>query len=116
MIQKITKGSDILLSLKLKDANDLPYRIWDLEEFRMKIYTTNPHNFIEVTYKDDVFTGIVTNDDADFVVLNSDDLIKLDDGVICYQYHIKFTDENFKDQSYDEVITGQTNLYLKSNC
>ena len=116
MIQKITKGSDILLSLKLKDANNLPYRIWDLEEFRMKIYTTNPHNFIEVTYIDDVFTGIVTDENNDYVTLNSGDLVKLDDGVLNYQYHIKFADENFKDGCYDEIITGQTNLYLKSNC
>ena len=83
MIQKIYKGSDIMVALSLKDAEG---------------------------------TGIIAEEDTDYIALNALDLEKLEDGVLSYVYHIRVTNSNFKDGFYDEVIKGQTNLYLKSKC
>ena len=58
----------------------------------------------------------IAEEDTDYIALNALDLEKLEDGVLSYVYHIRVTNSNFKDGFYDEVIKGQTNLYLKSKC
>lgn len=115
MTQKINKESDLMLSLILKDKNGTPYRIGDLMEFSMIFYTSNPDNHIEVSYKDGEYKGITIQDDNDFIALNSSDIKRLDDGNINYQYHIRYKNDSFNDGFFDEVISGQTDLYLKSN-
>lgn len=111
MIQKIYKGSDIMVALSLKDAEGTPYRISTTNEF-----TTDPDTYIEGSYSAGKYTGIIAEEDTDYIALNALDLEKLEDGVLSYVYHIRVTNSNFKDGFYDEVIKGQTNLYLKSKC
>ena len=105
MIQKIYKGSDIMVALSLKDAEGTPY---------IRFFTTDPDTYIEGSYSAGKYTGIIAEEDTDYIALNALDLEKLEDGVLSYVYHIRVTNSNFKDGFYDEVIKGQTNLYLKS--
>ena len=42
MIQKIYKGSDIMVALSLKDAEGTPYRISTTNEFTIRFFTTDP--------------------------------------------------------------------------
>lgn len=41
MIQKIYKGSDIMVALSLKDAEGVPYRIGTTNEFTIRFFTTD---------------------------------------------------------------------------
>lgn len=116
MIQKIYKGSDIMVALSLKDAEGTPYRISTTNEFTIRFFTTDPDTYIEGSYSAGKYTGIIAEEDTDYIALNTLDLEKLEDGVLSYVYHIRVTNSNFKDGFYDEVIKGQTNLYLKSKC
>lgn len=115
MIQKIYKGSDIMVALSLKDAEGVPYRISTTNEFTIRFFTTDPDTYIEGSYSAGKYTGII-EEDTDYIALNALDLETLEDGVLSYVYHIRIANTSFKDGFYDEVIKGQTNLYLKSKC
>ena len=97
-----------MVALSLKDAEGTPYRISTTNEFTIRFFTTDPD------YSAGKYTGIIAEEDTDYIALNALDLEKLEDGVLSYVYHIRVTNSNFKDGFYDEVIKGQTNLYLKS--
>lgn len=116
MIQKIYKGSDIMVTLLLKDAEGTPYRISTTNEFTIRFFTTDPDTYIEGTYSGGKYTGIIVEEDTDYIALNALDLEKLEDGVLSYVYNIRIVNTGFKDGFYDEVVKGQTNLYLKSKC
>lgn len=118
MIQKVYKGSDLLIELLLKDAEGTPYRVSTTNEFSIKFFTTNPDIFIEGHYSNNEYKGIITDENADYVPLNAVDLEKLEDGVLNYIYTIKTVNTDFEDGFYNEVFKNQTNLYLKSklNC
>ena len=77
------------------------------------IYTTNPAEFIECSFKGGDLTGIVEEDRIDKAVINSSDLDKLQSGLIYYSYSFKSPNAMFNDAYYDEVVKGQTNYYLK---
>lgn len=115
MIQKVYRGSDLLIAIGLKDVNGDSYRVIDLNEFKIKFYTLNPDNYVEATFEGNLYTNIIADEDADYAVLNSDEIEKLEDGVINYIYSIRAVNADFKDGFYDEVVRGQTNLYLKCN-
>ena len=114
-IQKIFKGSDLLFDVKLVDANGIPYRIKDTAGFSIKFFTSNPADFIECKYENGVYSGIVEGETIDSMFINSTDLDSLQEGLINYIYTLKVLNPVFSDGIYDETITGQTNLYLKSN-
>ena len=84
-----------------------------LSEFILRLYTTNPTEFIECRFKDGDLTGIIEEDRIDKAVINSSDLDKLQSGLIYYSYSFKSPNAMFNDAYYDEVVKGQTNYYLK---
>ncbi len=114
-IQKIFKGSDLLFDLKLTDANGELFRIKTLKEFNIIFYTTTKDISIECSYVDSVYTGIIEGDEIDSVVLNSSDLALMEDGILKYTYQLKVDNSKFSDNTYDETVTIQTTIYLKSN-
>lgn len=116
MIQKVYKGSDLMIELSLKDAEGTPYRIGTTSEFTIRFFTTDPDTYIEGSYSTGEYTGIIAEEDTDYIALNALDLENLEDGVLSYVYHIKIANSSFKDGFYDEVVKKQTNLYLKSKC
>lgn len=114
MVQKIYKGSDILIDLILKDVNNTPYRINATNEFNIKFFTTNPDVYIEGSYVGNEYIGIIAGGIIDYIALNAIDLEKLEDGVLNYIYTVRTVNTDFKDGFYDEIVKGQTNFYLKS--
>ena len=112
-IQKIFKGSDLLFDVRLVDATGTPYRIKDTAGFSIKFYTSDPANYIECKYENGVYSGIIEGETIDSMFINSTDLERLQEGLISYIYTMKFINQIFSDGTYDEKITGQTNLYLK---
>lgn len=115
MIQKIYKGSDVLIELALKDMEGTAYRLDSVTRFNIKFFTTNPETYIEASYENGEYNGIQNEEDADYVVLNATDLDKLEDGIIHYTYSVRIVNGSFDDGFYDEVVTDESNLYLKSD-
>jgi len=114
-IQKIFKGSDLLFDVRLVDATGTPYRIKDTAGFSIKFYTSDPADYIECKYENGVYSGIIEGETIDSMFVNSTDLERLKEGLINYIYMLKVLNPVFSDGTYDETVTGQTNLYLKSN-
>lgn len=114
MVQKIYKGSDVLIELKLKDAEGNPYRIDSLTSFTIRFFTTDPETYIESSYQNGEYVGIIKEEDADYVIINASDLDSLEEGIMHYTYSIRAINTDFDDGFYDEAITGESNLYLKS--
>ena len=104
MIQTIYKGTDLVFNIKLEDKDGIPFRVRNTSEFILRLYTTNPAEFIEC---------IIEEDRIDKAVINSSDLDKLQSGLIYYSYSFKSPNAMFNDAYYDEVVKGQTNYYLK---
>lgn len=115
MIQRINRGSDISIILRLKDKIGNPYRVSDISKFIMRFHTKDPSNYIEVSYENETYNGITAKDDADYISLNSSDLDKLEDGILKYEYSIRIPDASFNDGYYNEIVKGQTELYIKSS-
>lgn len=114
-IQKIFKGSDLLFDVKLTDANGIYYRIKDTVGFSIKFYTSDTTDFIECKYEDGVYSGIIEGETIDSMFINSTDLENLKEGLINYIYILRVSNPVFEDGIYDETVTGQTNLFLKSS-
>ena len=74
MIQTIYKGTDLVFNIKLEDKDGIPFRVRNTSEFILRLYTTNPAEFIECSFKDGDLTGIIEEDRIDKAVINSSDL------------------------------------------
>lgn len=59
MIQTIYKGTDLVFNIKLEDKDGIPFRVRNTSEFILRLYTTNPAEFIECSFKGGDLTGIV---------------------------------------------------------
>ena len=54
------KGSKLSgFSIKLEDKDGIPFRVRNTSEFILRLYTTNPAEFIECSFKGGDLTGIV---------------------------------------------------------
>ena len=114
-IEKLQKGSDALFNIHLTDAEGKPFRVSDLFAFAIRFYTLDSNNYVEYSYQNGEYDGIVANEDGDTVVINADELEPLEDGVLNYVYYLKAGNTLFSDGFYDECVKGHTNIYLKSN-
>ena len=117
MVKRICKGSDIQLNLNIKDKSGNTLRISDLDEYTIKIFTTFKQTFCTGSWvkSTGVLTNIVVTETADILLINADDLAKLEEGLIYYQYHIKTANASYPDGYIDEVVEGETSFYLKDN-
>lgn len=113
MIETIYKGTDLVLNIKLADKEGIPFRVRNTSEFILRLYTTNPNDFIECSFKDGDLNGIIEGDRIDKAIINSSDLDRLQSGLIYYSYSFSSPNAIFNDAYYNEVVKGQTNLYLK---
>lgn len=112
MIQTINKGTDFISAIKLEDSCGIPYRVANTSEFRIKLYTTNPSQYVEC-YFDGTVKGILMDGRVDRIVVNSNELETLDSGLLKYIVSVKSPCAEFNDAHYDEVMKGETNYYLK---
>lgn len=51
MIQTIYKGTDLVFNIKLEDKDGIPFRVRNTSEFILRLYTTNPAEFIECSLR-----------------------------------------------------------------
>lgn len=111
-MEKVYKGSDLIFNIKLQDKNEVPFRIADTDNFTIRFYTTDVNSYIECTYSNGEYKGILALDRIDRVVINDEELAELEAGIINYTYEFSVSSQLFVDNNYNEVIKGQTEFYL----
>lgn len=109
-MKRIYKGSDLVIKLDLKEKCGCPLDLCDtkiINDVEVKVYTKN-------TSEADI---IVVNDLEDLkdnlVKIQSEDLEKLERGIILIDLYIKFTSEVFSDFRYDYKTILTTNFILE---
>jgi hypothetical protein len=99
-------------------------RVTDFHEVIIKIYTTDIDDYVEASYKSlgNIYHNIVPQGDHDFIVINSEDLTPLDDGVLKMHIIFNMRTDYLEDRTYDESYDIETGFYLvnkrydKSEC
>lgn len=109
---EISKGSDLILILKLEDFKDEKMRVADCADFRLYVWTANRNNFLQFTKKD-----ITQDEKVDKIAIPDFMMNCLESGVICYQYRYSKYDGNFEmtDNYYDKSKVVVTDIYWR-NC
>lgn len=109
---EITKGSDLILVLKLEDFKDERMRVADCVDFRLKVWSSNPNNFLEFTKGD-----IIKDENYDKISIPDFMINCLESGVICYMAIYSKYDDNFdrSDNQYHKTRTYITDIYWR-NC
>ena len=108
---EITKGSDLILVLKLTDFKDEVMRVKDCADFRLYVWTANRNNFLQFTKSD-----IKQEENVDKIAIPDFMVNCLESGVICYQYQYSKYDNNFEisDNYYDKSKIVVTDLYFRN--
>lgn len=108
---EITKGSDLILVLKLTDFKDEVMRVADCADFRLYVWTANRNNFLQFTKSD-----IKQEENVDKIAIPDFMINCLESGVICYQYQYSKYDNNFEisDNYYDKSKIVVTDLYFRN--
>lgn len=104
----ITSGSDLILRIKDDKGNGI--RVSNKASFFIKVFTTNPNNYIEYGKED-----IVERNDYDTINIPANKLQQLESGVIAYTYGWGMPDDNFEDGEYNIQKTVYTNHYYQNN-
>lgn len=109
---EITKGSDLILILNLEDFKDEKMRVADCADFRLKVWSSNPNNFLEFTKGD-----IIKEENVDKISIPDFMINCLESGVICYMAIYSKFDNNFDktDNQYHKTRTYVTDIYWR-NC
>lgn len=106
----IESGSDLLLVLNLTDEKGNRIRVASKNSFTIRVFTADKLKYLEYSKAD-----IVTTNDYDKLYLNSNELERLESGVIAYTYGWGITDKNFNDGEYNYQKTVYTDYYLKNS-
>ena len=104
----ITNGSDLILRIKDERGNGV--RVSNKASFFIRVFTTNPSNYIEYGKED-----IVERNDYDTIQIPAYKLQWLESGVIAYTYGWGISDDTFEDGEYNRVKTVYTNHYYQNN-
>lgn len=104
----ITNGSDLIL--KIKDERGNGIRVSNKSSFFIRVFTTNPSNYIEYGKED-----VVERNDYDTIQIPAYKLQQLESGVIAYTYGWGVSDDNFDDGEYNRLKTIYTNHYYQNN-
>lgn len=108
---EITKGSDLILILKLEDYKNEKMRVDECADFRLYVWTANRNNFLEFTKRE------ITQDEKVDKISIPDFMINcLESGVICYQYMYSKKSDDFAhtDSHYDKSKVVVTDIYWRN--
>lgn len=104
----VINGSDLIL--KIKDERGNGIRVSNKSSFFIRVYTTNPSNYIEYGKED-----IVERNDYDTIQIPAYKLQQLESGVIAYTYGWGISDDTFEDGEYNRQKTIYTNHYYQNS-
>lgn len=106
----IERGSDLIITLSLKDDKGNNIRVSTKPSFFIKVFTTDKKKYLEYDKSD-----ITVTNDADKLYISADQLEVMDSGVIAYSYGWGVTDTKFGDNEYNRIRTVYTDYYFKND-
>ena len=112
----ITQLTDLSFQItNLYNSNNQTIRIEDCDSFIAKFYTTDIDNSTICLKLNDELTNIKIEENADYCLINSTDLNKMQDGVLFFNISYSVTDESYSDGLFNNTIAGNTNYYINLN-
>ena len=112
----ITQLTDLSFQItNLYNSDNETIRIQDCDSFVAKFYTTDIDNAAVCLKLNDELTNIKIEQNADYCLINSTDLNKMQDGVLFFNISYSVPDESYSDGLYNNVIAGNTNYYINLN-
>lgn len=112
----ITQLTDLSFQItNLYNSNNEAIRIQDCDSFVAKFYTDNIDNAAVCLKLNDELANIKIEENADYCLINSTDLNKMQDGVLFFNISYSVLDESYSDGLFNNVIVGNTNYYISLN-
>lgn len=112
----ITQLTDLQIQItNLYNSNNEAIRIENCDSFVAKFYTTDLDNSAVCLKLNDELTNIKIEENADYCLINSTDLNKMQDGVLFFQISYSVPDESYSDGLFNNTIAGNTNYYINLN-
>lgn len=112
----ITQLTDLKFQItNLYNSNNEAIRIENCNSFVAKFYTDNIDNSAVCLKLNNELTNIKIEQNADYCLINSTDLNKMQDGVLFFNISYSVPDESYSDGLYNNVIAGNTNYYINLN-
>lgn len=112
----VTQLTDLQFQItNLYNSNNEAIRIQDCDSFVAKFYTDNIDNSAVCLKLNDELANIKIEENADYCLINSTDLSKMQDGVLFFNISYSVTDESYSDGLFNNTIAGNTNYYISLN-
>ena len=112
----ITLLTDLQFQItNLYNSNNEAIRIQDCNSFVAKFYTDNIDNSAICLKLNDELTNIKIEENADYCLINSTDLAKMENGVLFFNISYSVADNSYSDGLFNNVIAGNTNYYISLN-
>lgn len=112
----LTQLTDLSFQItNLYNSNNQTIRIENCNSFVAKFYTDNIDNSAVCLKLNDELTNIKIEQNADYCLINSTDLSKMQDGVLFFNISYSVADESYSDGLFNNVIAGNTNYYINLN-
>lgn len=112
----VTQLTDLSFQItNLYNSNNEAIRIENCNSFVAKFYTDNIDNSAICLKLNDELTNVKIEENADYCLINSTDLNKMQDGVLFFNISYSVTDESYSDGLFNNTIAGNTNYYINLN-
>lgn len=112
----ITQLTDLSFQItNLYNNDNEAIRIQDCDSFVAKFYTTDLDNSAVCLKLNDELTNIKIEENADYCLINSTDLSKMENGVLFFNISYSVADNSYSDGLFNNVIAGNTNYYINLN-
>lgn len=108
----IINKSDLNYPIRITNNQNQLINVSDCDSFICKYYTTDITKAAVSKYENNTYTNII---DGDIAIINSADLTLMNDGVLNYEYIYSITNNTYEDHTYNVVVTGNTNYFIKLN-
>lgn len=108
----IINKSDLNYPIRITNNQNQLINVSDCDSFISRYYTTDKAKAAVSKFENNTYTNII---DDDIAVINSADLSIMNNGVLNYEYIYSVTDNTYEDNTYNVVVTGNTNYYIKLN-
>ena len=111
------RSDDLILGIIILDSRMNKVKFSDFNKVELRFYTKNSYNSINCTYNYQGGIYYLLREDPNgdcFVILNTSDLIKLDDGQLNYEFHYSCACQDMDDGLYDSSYIQETDFYLEN--
>jgi len=106
MIKIINKNNDLVVELNITDDEYNAIHVDDVADCTVTVYTT------QTPAEKRIIIGKDKIQDNQIFILN-EELSRLEEGILFFDIHIRYTDSRFDDGYFDYETTVQNNIYIR---